>query len=85
MFKRFPVVRQYDSVDCALACLKMICRHYKVEDSFDESEYVYYISKDGISLASVVEIAQKNHFEVACGKVFLEQLIQEFGTIKYFV
>ena len=56
-----------------------------MEDSFDESEYVYYISKDGISLASVVEIAQKNHFEVACGKVFLEQLIQEFGTIEYFV
>jgi ABC-type bacteriocin/lantibiotic exporters, contain an N-terminal double-glycine peptidase domain len=45
--------------------------------SLDASEYSYYISKDGISLASVVEIARKNHFEVTCGKVFLEQLTQE--------
>lgn len=29
MFHRFRIVRQYDSVDCALACLKMICQHYK--------------------------------------------------------
>lgn len=28
-------------------------------------------------MASVVEIARKNHFEVTCGKVFLEQLTQE--------
>ena len=77
MFHRFRIVRQYDSVDCALACLKMICQHYKMYHSLDASEYSYYISKDGISLASVVEIARKNHFEVACGKVFLEQLTQE--------
>ena len=77
MFHRFRIVRQYDSVDCALACLKMICQHYKMYHSLDASEYSYYISKDGISLASVVEIARKNHFEVTCGKVFLEQLTQE--------
>ena len=58
MFHMFRIVRQYDSVDCALACLKMICQHYKMYHSFDASEYSYYISKDGISLASVVEIAR---------------------------
>lgn len=68
MFHMFRIVRQYDSVDCALACLKMICQHYKMYHSFDASEYSYYISKDGISLASVVEIARKNHFEGSWGR-----------------
>lgn len=77
MLNRFPVIRQYDSVDCALACLKMICKYYQIEEDFDENDYLHYISKDGISLASVVEIAQKANFDVACGKVFVDQLIQE--------
>ena len=33
MFHMFRIVRQYDSVDCALACLKMICQHYKMYGS----------------------------------------------------
>lgn len=77
MFGRFPIIRQYDSVDCAMACLKMICKHYGIEDLFDENDYLYYISKDGISLASVVEIAQKSNFDVTCGMVYVEQLLQE--------
>lgn len=77
MLNRFPVIRQYGSVDCALACLKMICKYYQIEEDFDENDYLHYISKDGISLASVVEIAQKANFDVACGKVFVDQLIQE--------
>ncbi len=74
MFNSFPFIRQYNSVDCALACLKMICKYHKIKVCFDENDYLYYISKDGISLASVVEIAKKSNFDVECGKIYIEQL-----------
>lgn len=74
MFCRFPLIRQHSSADCALACLKMILKYYNMNDHIDENDYLYYISKDGISLASVVEIAEKSNFEVACGKIYIDQL-----------
>lgn len=55
----------------------MLCKYYHKSDYFDENNYQYYISKDGISLASVVDIAKQEHFNVACGKLSLNQLIDE--------
>lgn len=76
-FRPFPIIRQYDSADCALACLRMICKYYQKSDCFDENIYQYYISKDGISLASVVDIAKQENFNVVCGKLSLQGLIDE--------
>lgn len=77
LFNPFPLVRQLDKSDCALACLQMICRYYHLSDHFDENNYQYYTSKDGISLDAVVDIAKLKGFDVICGKISLEQLRNE--------
>lgn len=75
--KKFPLIRQFDKADCALACLRMLCKYYHFADCFDDNNYQYYISKDGVALDAVVEIARLQHFDVACGKISIEQLAEE--------
>ncbi len=70
----FPWVRQYDSSDCGLACLSMICKYYGMHNNFTINDYQYFISKDGISLESIVEIAKLQDFDVKCGKIEFAQL-----------
>lgn len=78
IFSKFPFIRQFDSNDCALACIKMLCMHYNINNSCDNNEYFSYASNDGISLDAVVELARQNKFQVECGKVDLENLVENF-------
>ncbi len=77
VFKKFPLVYQLDKADCALACLRMICQYYNLDDHFDQNSYQYYTSKDGVSLDAVVEIAKLNYFKVVCGRISIDKLINE--------
>lgn len=75
--KQFPIIRQLDKMDCALACLKMVAKYYNSYNEFDTENYQYYTSKDGISISSVIEIAKIINFNVVCGKITIDQLIEE--------
>jgi len=77
MLKKIKLVRQLDKMDCALACLKMVAKFYEINNDFDTESYQYYTSKDGISLNSIIEIAKILNFNVVCGKITIEQLIDE--------
>lgn len=76
IFKRFPFIRQFDSSDCALACIKMLCKYYNINDNSEIDDYVSYISNDGISLEAVVELARRNEFHAECGKIDLKNLVE---------
>lgn len=78
MLKKFPHIRQFDASDCAVACVRMLCSYYKIEDFFDKNEYYQYISNNGTSLASVVEIARKCNLNAKCGKINIKDLIDVF-------
>ncbi len=73
----FPLIRQYDRADCGLACLSMICKYYHLENSFDANKYQFFVSRDGISLEAIIDIAKQENFEVKCGRIELQKLITE--------
>ncbi len=77
VFKRFPLIRQLDKADCALACIRMINKYYNHPNLFDEENYQYYMGKDGISLDAVIEILNQSNFEVVFGKISITELISE--------
>lgn len=78
MLNRFPFIRQFDASDCAVACIRMLCRYYNVEDYFDKNEYYLYTSNNGTSLEGVLEIARLCKFSAVCGKTTIKNLIEQF-------
>lgn len=49
------LARQYDSMDCGPACVKMIARHYGKDYSLNELRNMSYLSRDGVSVAGIRE------------------------------
>lgn len=78
MLNRFPFIRQFDASDCAVACVRMLCKYYHVEDYFDNNEYYLYTSNNGTSLEGVLEIARLCKFSAVCGKTTINNLIEQF-------
>ena len=70
---RFRHIRQYYSSDCGIACIKMICNYYHISYS-ETKEYYNYVSKDGISINSLINISHKLNFETSCGRIDFQSL-----------
>lgn len=73
----FPLIRQYYSVDCGMACLNMVCKFYHIDYNLEANEYQYFVSKNGVSLNSIVDMAKKHYFDVRCGRIQLKELIDK--------
>jgi ATP-binding cassette subfamily B protein len=71
----FPLIRQYYSVDCGMACLNMVCKFYHIDYNLEANEYQYFVSKNGVSLNSIVDMAKKHYFDVRCGRIQLKELL----------
>lgn len=71
---RFQLERQYYGSDCGIACIKMICNYYHISCSETE-EYYNYVSKDGLSIKSLINISHKLNFETSCGRVDFQSLL----------
>ncbi|WP_290394592.1 peptidase domain-containing ABC transporter [Muribaculum intestinale] len=56
-FRRFPLVRQHDIMQCGAACLAMICRYYGRNLTLDEAETLCPMSKQGVSMAAIADSA----------------------------
>lgn len=54
----FPIVRQYDLMQCGAACLAMICRFYGKEVGLRETERLCTPGKRGVSMQRVKEGAE---------------------------
>lgn len=78
MLNKFPFIRQFDASDCAVACVRMLCKYYNVEDYFDKNEYYLYTSNNGTSLEGVLEIAKLCKFSAVCGRTTIKNLIEQF-------
>ncbi len=46
---RFKTIRQRDAMQCGVACLAMICRHYGSHVSLDEVERACPPSREALS------------------------------------
>lgn len=59
MAKHFPFFRQFDSMDCGPACLRMISAHYGRVLSLESLRAASYIDREGVSMLGLSEAAEE--------------------------
>ena len=56
--KKFIIYKQYDSMQCGIACLAMICKYYGKGYSIDWLNQLCFATTEGISLLSINRAAE---------------------------
>ncbi len=76
MNKKFPFSHQLDSSDCGPACLKMISEYYGKKKNLQYLREISYITKEGVSLLTISNAAEKIGFKTLKLEISLNQLIE---------
>lgn len=61
-------------MQCGVACLAMICRHYGVKYPMDELSSLCHPTHEGVSMLAIKECAKKIGFETLCAETSINQL-----------
>lgn len=67
-------VRQHDSMQCGIACLAMICKHYGKNYPLDSLSKICFATSEGVSLLGISQAAENLGFETVCNKISTEKL-----------
>ncbi len=67
--KKFPFIKQKDSVQCGLACLATICKFYGKSVPTEYLEEICPPTSEGISLYALSETSKKIGFDSICVKI----------------
>jgi ATP-binding cassette subfamily B protein len=73
----FPMTRQQDSVDCGPTCLQMIAKYYGKTYALQYLRELCYMNRQGVSLLSLSEAAERLGFRTLAAKITLEQLVTQ--------
>ncbi len=76
MMDRFRVVRQHDGMQCGVACMAMICRHYDKGLSISWLESLCHASREGVSLKALHDLSIELGMDSVAGKVSLDDLYE---------
>jgi len=68
------IILQHDSMQCGIACLKMICQNFGKEVSFSFLSNMCGCTNEGTSLLSISETAKKIGLTPICYKLSLSDL-----------
>ena len=69
MFKRFPLYRQLDQMDCGPTCLRMIARHYGATYTLQQLRDFSHIDREGVSLEGIGYAAEQIGMETLAIKI----------------
>ena len=72
----FHLCRQKDSMQCGIACLSMICHHYKKNYSIETLSKYCIATNQGVSLLGMSKAANKVGLQTVCAKLPVNQLSQ---------
>jgi len=75
--RKYPVVKQYDSMDCGPACLKMICAYFGKHLSMDYLRSIARTDRSGTSVLSLVEAAESLGLEATPMKASITDITVE--------
>lgn len=75
--KKFPNYRQVDSKDCGPTCLKIICKYYGKDISLNYAREISETTREGSSLSSLSDGADKLGFRTLCANVDYNTLIND--------
>lgn len=73
---RFKIDRQRDSMQCGVACISMICRHFGRHYSFETLNQYLTPSAEGVSLRGMVDLCDELGIETAAGKIDINCLAE---------
>lgn len=77
MFKKFPLVFQHDAMDCGPACVAMITKYYGREYPLDFLREYSYITREGVSLGGLGEVANVIGFNSMAVRTEYKNIISE--------
>ena len=64
----FICFRQYDSMQCGITCLQMVCKHFGREYSLDSLSKLCFASTEGVSLLGINEAANILGLHTTCAR-----------------
>ena len=71
---KFKTCIQFDTMQCGIACLSMICRHHRKVYSIDTLSQICHATTEGVSMLGISEAATSLGFQTTCGRVSIHQL-----------
>jgi len=74
---RYSFQFQYDTVDCGPSCLRMIALHYGKDYSLEYLRELCYLNREGVSLTSMSEAAEKLGFRTLMAALDTDTLIDD--------
>lgn len=77
MTNNFPHFLQRDSMECGIACLKMIAAHYDREVSWNRLRQLSHVGRLGVSLLGISRAAENLGFKTLGVSITLEQLVAD--------
>ncbi len=75
--RKFPSEKQLDTMDCGPVSLKIIAKYYGKNFSLKRLRELTFMSKDGVSLFSISDAAEKLGFKTVGGFINFDQLSKE--------
>lgn len=70
----FPITFQHDSMQCGIACLQMICKHFGKKFSLDFLSKLCFATNEGVSLLGINDAANKLGLKTLCVKASMNEL-----------
>ena len=77
MLNRFPYFYQYDTMDCGPTCIRMIAKYYGRIYTLQYLRNHSYITREGVSLLGISEVAELIGFRTQGVKLTTEELVKE--------
>ncbi len=76
LFRRFPMVRQRDAMQCGAACLTMVARHFGSRRGLEEVSALCHPTTEGVSLKGIGDSAKALGLEYTCGRISTDGLCE---------
>ncbi len=73
---KFPNYRQPDAMDCGPTCLRIVAKHFGRHYNLDTLRELTWKSRDGVSLLTISDAAEKIGFRTQGARINLETLLE---------
>jgi len=64
--RRFPIIQQYDTMQCGIACLQMVCKYFGREYSLESRSHICFATTEGVSLLGLNDTANVLGLHTIC-------------------
>ena len=72
--RRFPFVKQYDAMQCGVACLEMVCRYYGRPFTIGRLSQICHVTSEGVSMLGISEAANEIGLHSVCVRTTVDNL-----------